>query len=103
MLKVYFEPDSDIYQRFEAKFGYTDFEADETYLGLTEDDFAADPYRRYAGSRYDNIQTEHYRRTAHSNDDGSYTSYRIYANGCANASIGGVNFNACAPEYMESF
>lgn len=61
MLKVYFEPDSDIYQRFEAKFGYTDFEADETYLGLTESDFANDPYRRYAGSRFDNIQTEQYR------------------------------------------
>lgn len=46
------------YQKLEAKISYTDLKADETYLGLTESDFAADPYRRYAASRFDAIDSE---------------------------------------------
>ncbi len=61
MIKLFWEPDSVVYQRLEAKFGYTNFEADETYLGLTERDTARRPYLRYAGSRFDNIATEQYR------------------------------------------
>lgn len=61
MIKLAFEPDTTAYQRIEAKYGYTDFEADETYLGLTEDDFDADPYRRYSATRFDNIPTEQHR------------------------------------------
>ena len=33
----------------------------ESYLGLTDSDFKADPYRRYAGSFLDNISTEQHR------------------------------------------
>ncbi len=61
MLKLAYEPPSDLYQRFEVKVGYSDIDADETYLGLSNDDFRADPDRRYSASRFDNIQSEHTR------------------------------------------
>jgi Fe(3+) dicitrate transport protein len=61
MVKLAFEPDTAVPQRIEVKYGYTDFDADETYLGLTEGDFAASPYRRYAATRFDNIATEQHR------------------------------------------
>lgn len=61
MVKLAWEPDSPTYQRWEFKVGQTDMEADETYLGLSETDFRADPYRRYAASRFDNIDTEQQR------------------------------------------
>ena len=48
---------SDQYQQFEFKIGYTDRDANETYLGLSEADFNDDPNRRYAASRFDNIAT----------------------------------------------
>lgn len=61
MVKLSFEPRTAVYQRLEFKFGYTDRDADETYLGLSEADFRDDPTRRYAASRFDNIATEQYR------------------------------------------
>ncbi len=68
MVKVYWEPRTETFQRVEVKFGYTDRDADETYLGLTTEDFRVDPFRRYASTRFDNIDTEHYR---------TYVRYRI--------------------------
>ena len=53
------DPTSAIYQSLRFKFGYTDQDSNATYLGLTDDDFAMDPYRRYAGSEGDNIASEH--------------------------------------------
>jgi Fe(3+) dicitrate transport protein len=47
------------YQRVELKIGRTEQDSDETYLGLTDADFRADPQRRYAASQLDNITTEH--------------------------------------------
>ena len=47
------------YQSLEIKLGRTDQTADETYLGLTEADFEAQPYRRYAGSREDRLESDH--------------------------------------------
>lgn len=44
---------------FELKFGYADEKSDETYLGLSESDFAARPYFRYAGAQKDNLTTRH--------------------------------------------
>ena len=61
MLKVFYEPDTLMPQRFEAKYGYTQLDADETYTGLTERDLNRVPYRRYAGTYLDNIATEHHR------------------------------------------
>ncbi|MEX2670645.1 MAG: TonB-dependent receptor [Phycisphaeraceae bacterium] len=61
MLKIAWEPPTDIYHRFEAKVGYTDRNADETYLGLSTEDFRRDPFRRYSASRFDNIEAEAWR------------------------------------------
>ena len=61
MVKVFWELPNDARHRFEFKYGYSDLDADETYLGLSETDFAANPLRRYAASRFDNIQTENHR------------------------------------------
>jgi Fe(3+) dicitrate transport protein len=47
------------HQELELKLGATDQDGDETYVGLTRDDFQRDPYRRYAASLLDNIQTDH--------------------------------------------
>lgn len=43
----------------ELKIGKTKQDSDETYLGLTDADFAANPNRRYAASHLDNITTDH--------------------------------------------
>lgn len=63
MIKLFWEPSTEIYHRFEVKYGYSDLDADETYLGLSEEDFAANPFQRYAASRFDKIQTENHRAT----------------------------------------
>jgi Fe(3+) dicitrate transport protein len=44
---------------FEIKSQYSDELSNETYLGLTEADFAADPYRRYSASQNDQMDAEH--------------------------------------------
>jgi len=61
MVKLFWEPKSALYQRFEAKFGYTNLDANETYLGLSTADFQANPYRRYAASRFDEIESHQFR------------------------------------------
>ncbi|HET6603543.1 MAG TPA: TonB-dependent receptor [Xanthomonadaceae bacterium] len=57
--RVTSDRNADFYQELQIKIGATDQRGDETYLGLTDADFAADPYRRYAGSQVDNIVTDH--------------------------------------------
>ena len=61
MIKTSWEPNSERYQYLEFKVGYSDLQADETYLGLTSEDFEEQPYRRYAASRNDRIDTHHTR------------------------------------------
>ena len=51
--------DTDWYHSVRLKAGYTDQHSDETYLGLTDDDFAADPNRRYAASKGDEFDSTH--------------------------------------------
>jgi Fe(3+) dicitrate transport protein len=46
-------------QSLELKFQHSDEDSDETYLGLTQDDFRADPFRRYRSSAEDGIEVEH--------------------------------------------
>jgi len=53
------DPTSPVYQSLRVKLGYTEQDANETYLGLTDDDFALDPNKRYAASANDLLLTEH--------------------------------------------
>jgi Fe(3+) dicitrate transport protein len=46
-------------QQLELKAQYSSEDSDETYLGLTLDDFRANPHRRYRASQFDNIEVEH--------------------------------------------
>jgi len=52
-------PEARYYQALELKLGKTEQDGDESYLGLTDRDFRADPNRRYAASQLDNITTDH--------------------------------------------
>ena len=58
-LKTSWQSIGKINQLFQLKLGYADEDSDETYLGLTQADFDADPYRRYSASQLDNMQWEH--------------------------------------------
>jgi len=48
-----------IYQSLTFKFGHANETSNETYLGLTQEDFDATPYRRYSASQVDQISTRH--------------------------------------------
>lgn len=47
-----------VYQSLTFKIGQLNEVSDMTYLGLTESDFEATPYRRYAGSQVDQMNTQ---------------------------------------------
>ena len=49
----------EIAHSFELRGQYSDELSNETYLGLTQADFDADPFRRYAGSALDQMDAEH--------------------------------------------
>lgn len=46
-------------QRLTLRIGYADEDSDETYLGLTDADFAVAPQRRYTASRLGRFQSEY--------------------------------------------
>lgn len=51
--------DARIFQQFELKLGSTEQDSEETYLGLTDEDFAVNPNRRYAASQADRFDSNH--------------------------------------------
>ncbi len=61
MAKLRFQTplDSRIFQQFEVKLGATEQDSEETYLGLTDLDFAINPNRRYAASQIDRFDSNH--------------------------------------------
>ncbi|MAT54026.1 MAG: TonB-dependent receptor [Saprospirales bacterium] len=52
-------PTASVYQSLTFKIGQTTEASNETYLGLSDQDFEKTPYRRYAGSQMDLMKTEH--------------------------------------------
>lgn len=69
-------------QRLELKLSYADELSDETYLGLTANDFAATPYRRYATSQDAQMDTRYQQImfTHQLNADDWQVTTRIYDN-----------------------
>ena len=57
-LKARFAP-RDSRHRFDVKLQFADQVSDQSYLGLTDADFARDPFRRYGVSALDEIETDH--------------------------------------------
>lgn len=58
-LRINSAPGARVYQDLEVKLGLTRQTSHETYLGLTDEDFHADPLRRYAGSQQDVFRSDH--------------------------------------------
>lgn len=54
-----------MYQSIQFKIGESREQSDETYLGLTYDDFLTNPYRRYAASQMDVMNTRHRQMSLH--------------------------------------
>jgi len=61
-LRVALPGERDHYMEF--KLGYTDQTSNETYLGLTDEDFSSAPFRRYAASQKDQFNSTHYQAQA---------------------------------------
>jgi Fe(3+) dicitrate transport protein len=61
IFKVNFVPkNSQYYQIWQFKGGYSDEVSNETYLGLTDEDFTENTERRYIASKNDKMDWEHY-------------------------------------------
>ncbi len=58
-LRLNTNPTAGVYQALTLKLSRTDEVSNETYLGLTEADFARTPFLRYAGSQEDQMRAEH--------------------------------------------
>ena len=56
------DPASRWYTGVELKFGYTRQKSNASYLGLTDEDFDKDAFRRYAGSQFDQLTARHWHR-----------------------------------------
>ncbi|MDB2673332.1 TonB-dependent receptor [Akkermansiaceae bacterium] len=80
MIKLFWEPNTPVRQRLEFKYGFSDFDSDESYIGLTENDVRNSPDRRYAGTRFDNMASEQHR---------TYLKYRVEPTANLNLEIAG--------------
>lgn len=58
-VKLKWQPQTDLQQVLTFKLGFADEDSDETYLGLTDEDFSSNPDRRYRASSLDNFSSKH--------------------------------------------
>lgn len=58
-VRINTRPGAKVYQSLTVKAGQAKGDSDETYLGLTRNDFEITPLRRYSASQLDNINTRH--------------------------------------------
>lgn len=74
------EPTAEDYHQLDLRVGYGDETSSETYVGLTDNDFAATPQRRYMGSQLDEMNWHHWRmRATHRVDLGLRTRVETVA------------------------
>jgi Fe(3+) dicitrate transport protein len=59
-LRASADPAASVYHQLDLKLGYSDEVSNETYTGLTEADFARNPYRRYRATELDRMEWRHY-------------------------------------------
>ncbi len=59
LLKTRYTFNSDRERSIDFKFSWSDETSNETYLGISQDDFSADPFQRYEASRADLLEWEH--------------------------------------------
>jgi Fe(3+) dicitrate transport protein len=57
-LKLRWEPNTAEYQYLEFKIGYSDLEANESYVGLNDADFKDNPHDRYWGTQWDQMNAQ---------------------------------------------
>ncbi len=63
-----------VYHQLDARVGYGHETSNETYTGLTDEDFSRNPQRRYAGSQLDQMNWNHWTmRAAHRLELGAHT------------------------------
>ncbi len=58
------EPTAETYHTLDLRIGYGDETSNETYIGLTDDDFNSAPQRRYIASQLDQMNWDHWRSRA---------------------------------------
>jgi Fe(3+) dicitrate transport protein len=97
MAKINYRSESATYdQLFELKLSYSEETSDETYLGLTDEDFSQTPFRRYAGSQLDKMEWEHsqIQFTHHIEFDNFNGTTRVYRNDFERAWLKANNFTS---------
>ncbi len=78
--RVMSEPTAETYHQLDLRAGYGNETSHETYTGLTDEDFAAAPQRRYVASQLDEMNWDHWRmRATHRVDLGLHTRVQTVA------------------------
>jgi Fe(3+) dicitrate transport protein len=111
MSKSEFYLDADKRHELEFKIKYSTESSDETYVGITQDDFEVDPYQRYSASQLDNMDAEHKLFSLHydyiisSDMDLSIIAYHndFHRNWYKVQKIGGNNLGSGAEEAASQF
>jgi len=74
------KPSAARYHQLDLRLGYGNETSHETYTGLTDEDFAATPQRRYLGSQLDEMNWNHWRmRATHRVDIGLHARVQTVA------------------------